>query len=100
MPLSTRTAALIRGLIYGIQFERDPRNGLDRVIEMVVARGGSAESPADHLGAIREALASDADLSGLLPQPHSDAVLRQFLDALAARIEQRWGATPGGSGGS
>lgn len=89
MPLNMRFAGLIRALIYPVQFDHDPRDGIDRVLEMVVEPGGLDGTPAEYLAAIRAALASSERLSDLIPQDHPEEVVRQYLAEVAQRIENR-----------
>jgi hypothetical protein len=66
-------AAILRMLIYPIQFESDPLNGIDRVVAQVVFADHSRLPLPDVIAAIDAGLASDAKLSELIPQsPHSD----------------------------
>ncbi len=82
--------ALIAGLVYTVQFEVDPRDGTDRVIRFVVDRGVLGATRAEYFGSdSREALASDEALATLIPQPHSENVIRRFLADLALRLEDR-----------
>jgi len=78
----------IRALIYPIQFEADPTQGVDRVLEHVVARGALGASPAIYLGSVRAALSSRIPLATLIPQSHSESAIRRFL----AEVEQRLAA--------
>jgi hypothetical protein len=86
---------LIRGLIYPVQFEKDPRSGIEHVLDRVVSEGAMDATPMDYLAAIREALASDEAVHELIPQDHSEAVIRQYLSAVGDAIAQRWGTTRG-----
>jgi hypothetical protein len=74
-------------LIYPIQFEADPLNGIDRVIAQVVFAGHSRLLLPDVIAAIDAGLASDAKLSELIPQSHSEVAIRGFLSALRTRLE-------------
>jgi hypothetical protein len=76
----------IRALIYPVQFERNPVDGLDRVLEVVVDRRALGASREDYAAAVDAALASDEPLSRLIPQPHSEAVIRAFLAELRTRL--------------
>src|SRR5687768_9637601 len=84
-----KNAALVRGLIYPVQFERNPPNGIARVLDLVVNDSAMDATPKEFLAAVREALASDEVLSKLIPQDHSEDVIRLYLTALAEAIEQR-----------
>lgn len=82
-----RRAAILRMLIYPIQFEVDPLSGIDRVVAQVVFADHSRLSLPDVITAIDAGLASSAKLSELIPQSHSEVVIRGFLSALRARLE-------------
>jgi hypothetical protein len=79
--------AILRALIYPVQFEADPLNGIDRVMAVVVFAKHLNLALPDVLAAIDTGLASDARLSELIPQGHSEAVIRGFLSALRKRLE-------------
>jgi hypothetical protein len=87
MELDTRSGAILRRVIYPIQFEADPVNGIDRVIRLVVMRSPEEIPPGDYLQAIHAGLASEDKLSELIPQSHSETVIRAFLAALRTRLE-------------
>jgi hypothetical protein len=82
-----REAAILRMLIYPIQFDADPLNGIDRVIAQVVNAEHLKLSPLDVIAAIDSGLASHAKLSELIPQSHPEEVIRSFLSALRIRLE-------------
>jgi len=77
---------LISALLYPVQFERDPLDGIDRVIEVVVQRRALDASPAEYAAAVDAALQSDEPLAQRIPQPHSEAVVRTYLAALRPRL--------------
>jgi hypothetical protein len=82
-----RGAGILRMLIYPIQFEADPLNGLERVVAQVVFAEHLRLPLPDVIAAIDAGLASHAKLSDLIPQGHSEAVIRGFLSALRIRLE-------------
>ena len=82
-----RRAAILRMLIYPIQFEMDPLNGINRVVTQVVFADHSRLLLPDVIAAIDAGLASNAKLSELIPQYHSEVVIRGFLSALRMRLE-------------
>jgi hypothetical protein len=82
-----RAAAMLRMLIYPIQFDADPVNGIDRVIAQVVFADHLKLSVRDVIAAIDAGLASHASLSELIPQSHSEPVIRRFLSAMRMRLE-------------
>jgi alkanesulfonate monooxygenase SsuD/methylene tetrahydromethanopterin reductase-like flavin-dependent oxidoreductase (luciferase family) len=86
--LDARMNGFISALLYPIQFERDPVDGLDRVLEMVVRARALDGSPEQYAAAIDAALRSDEQLSRLIPQPHPEPVIRTYLAALRARVER------------
>jgi hypothetical protein len=88
MPLSPRSAGLIRALIYPVQFDRNPLHSVDRVLNMVVVQQMLDATPADYRDAIQEALTADDRLSGLIPQHQSEEIIRKYLAAIAHRIER------------
>jgi hypothetical protein len=88
MPLSIRSASLIRALMYPVQFDANPLDAVDCVMEVVVAPGALDATPAEYRAGIREALGGADRLSTLLPQDHSEEVIRAYLAEVAHRIEQ------------
>ena len=87
MPLSVRSAGLIRALIYPVQFDDNPLEAVDRVIDTVVRTRSLDATPEEYRSGIREALTSADRLSDLIPQDHSDDVIRRYLAEVARRIE-------------
>jgi hypothetical protein len=84
-------AAILRMLIYPVQFESDPLNGIDRVVTQVVLARPSRLRLPDVIAAIDAGLASDAKLAELIPQSHSEVVIRRLLSALRTRLETESG---------
>jgi hypothetical protein len=82
-----RRAGMLRMLIYPIQFDPDPVMGIDRVLKMVVFADHTKLQVPEVIVAIEAGLASSASLSELIPQSHSEAVIRGFLSALRTRLE-------------
>ena len=76
----------ISALIYPIQFESNPIQGVNRVLEFVVARGALGASPAIYLGAIQTALTSNTHLADLIPQEHSEQTIRHYLAELERHL--------------
>lgn len=79
-------AGHIRAVLYGIQFEKDPLDGLDRVMQQVVQGDALSATPERYLVSIQTALASDTPLAELIPQHHSEETVRRYLRALECRI--------------
>jgi len=80
-------AAILRMLIYPVQFEANPSDGIDHVIAQVVFADHLKLTLPDVLAAIDAGLASHSKLSELIPQSHSEAVIRGFLSALRTRLQ-------------
>jgi hypothetical protein len=76
----------IRALLYPVQFEREPLDGIDRVMAQVVRKEALDLAPADYLALVRAALASETELESLLPQPHPERVVRQYLREVERRL--------------
>ena len=80
-------AVILRMLIYPVQFEANPSDGIDHVIAQVVFADHLKLSVPEVLAAIDAGLASHSKLSELIPQSHSEAVIRGFLSALRTRLQ-------------
>lgn len=78
---------LLRGLIYPIQFDQDPITGINRVLDQVVHARAMNAGQADYLAAVRAGLRSTEKLSELIPQGHSESVIRAYLAAIEKRLE-------------
>ena len=78
---------LLQVLIYPVQFEADPMDGIDRVInEIIPNMNAFSKSSEDYVNAIESALDSSDELSKLLPQPHSEKVIRRYLGEVRRRL--------------
>jgi hypothetical protein len=84
--VDARRKALIRALVYPIQFERDPRDGVDRVLKVVVGAGALNAGPEEYARAVQAALESDEPLAPLIPQPHEESTIRTYLAEVAKRL--------------
>jgi hypothetical protein len=84
--LDDKWKGLIRGLVYPIQFDRDPIDGVDRVLEQVVRARALNASPEQYAAAVQAALQSDERLSLLIPQPHPESVIRAYLAEVGQRL--------------
>lgn len=74
----------IRALIYCVQFSADPTQAVDHVLQTVVAKGAIGRG--GYRDAIETALSSTEPLAELLSQPHSEEVIRRFLELLLERM--------------
>jgi len=88
MELSQISTVRIRLLIYCVQFSPDPSNNAIDIehVAQQVAQEDDFGSTAEYAASIREALDSETQLSLLIPQPHSEAVIRSFLSKLLDRL--------------
>lgn len=87
--LDTRTKALVRAVLYPVQFEPRPEAGIDRVITQVIVGRALHATPTDYMNAIRLALESrDECLSGIIPRTHSENVVRSYLQQLSSALLQ------------
>lgn len=80
---------LIRALLFGVQYETNLLDGVQRTLEDVVGRKVLGATPAQYLNGIRGALASTMELSKLLPMAlePSETQVRDFLAEIARRLE-------------
>jgi len=88
--LSSIARVRIRLLLYGILYNPDPPKdaiAIERNIQEMhngdLSKFGTA---AEYAASIREALGSETQLSLLLPQPHSEDVIRSFLSKVLDRL--------------
>jgi hypothetical protein len=80
------TKGLIRTLIYQVQFEKDPKDGIERVIKLVIQDKTVGVSQEKYIAAIKSALISTEELHTLIPQPHSESTIRDYLRELEAKL--------------
>jgi len=86
--LDNRTKSLIRGLVYPIQFDGNPIDGVDRVLTQVVDRKALGATPGEFLASVRAALESSEPLADLIPQHHPEPVIRAYLAEIQKRLEK------------
>lgn len=79
----------IQALIYPIQFEKNPLDGVERVVEMISKGRLLDATPQTYAEAVRRALASSEELAKLLPQDHSESVIRAYLAGIERRLTGR-----------
>jgi hypothetical protein len=79
---------LLRALIYVVQFEADPRQAVDRVLTQVIEAGVLDASRQAYRVALAQALASDDALATLIPQPHPQTTIRQYIALLSQRLQE------------
>lgn len=86
--LDDRTTALLRALLYPVQFETTPEEGIERVVKLVVMRDLLKTTLVDYRRAIDSGLGSNEKLSSIIPQDHDEATTRRYLKKLAGRLGQ------------
>ncbi len=84
--LDRNVRILINQLIYPVQFERDPVDGVDRIAQGIRAGTFGTATLPEYLAAVETALASTDEFGGLIPQPHSDVAIRRYLRELQNRL--------------
>jgi len=77
----------MRALIYPVQFDENPLEAVDHVMDTVVSRRALNATPAEYRAGIQEALTADDRLSQLIPDSHPEEVIRKYLTEVAHRIE-------------
>lgn len=87
MDFDLNAAAILRLLIYPIQFDAEPVSGIDRVLAVVVDADYMMVSRTEFMAAIDAGLASNARLAELIPQSHSEAAIRTYLAAVHSRLD-------------
>jgi hypothetical protein len=85
--IDNQTKARILALLYPVQFEEQPVQGIDRVIRMVVNREALQSSETDYVKAITSALDSTDTLSTILPSRHDEETVRNYLRALKEKLQ-------------
>jgi len=83
--LDDRWKVVLRILIYPIQFDTDPSMGVERLLGLMDRRC-LPEQPQEYLAAIQAGLESSEGLADLIPQPHSEEVIRGYLRAVRERL--------------
>lgn len=80
--------SLIVGIEYLLQFKKNPMDWVEKMRDAIIFKKGVSFDVEETLEAMREARESSLDLSKLLPQPHSDRVLREFFAALGESLKK------------
>lgn len=81
-----RWKGLIRALVYPVQFERNPIDGVDRVVGLIAGGRALSGSADEYAVAVDAALRSDEHLAALIPQPHSETLIRAYLAELRKHL--------------
>jgi uncharacterized RDD family membrane protein YckC len=77
----------LRMLIYPVQFDPNPSESVERAF-IIMSRDAPQFIPDKFIRAIDLGLQSDAKLSELIPQDHPEAVIREYLTAMRARLKK------------
>jgi hypothetical protein len=80
---------ILRALTYAVCLQRDPLPYVDRAIKSWIGDPIDRAESERVLEAIELGLASRENLAALLNQECSDAVIRQFLEAVRARLQSQ-----------
>jgi uncharacterized RDD family membrane protein YckC len=78
---------ILRMLIYPVQFDPNPSESVERAFR-IMSRDAAEYIPDKFIGAIDLGLQSDAKLSELIPQSHSETVIREYLAAMRDRLKR------------
>lgn len=84
--LDNHERALIRAVLYPVQFEARPEDGIGRVVSTVISRKALDATPTQYASAIRSALASNEQVSRLIPQDHGERAVRRYLQKLLGKV--------------
>lgn len=74
---------------YLLAYKENPMEYLEIMCDAILKKRGMDFEPEDVVYALEVANSSELDLSTLHPQPHSDAILREFFLALEATLKKR-----------
>ncbi|MBI3899002.1 MAG: hypothetical protein HY308_12005 [Gammaproteobacteria bacterium] len=77
---------IIVGLEYLLQFQKQPMEYVDIMCDAIIQKRGMSFSVPETLAALSDVKKADVDIATLLPQPHSEATLREFFAALEAKL--------------
>jgi hypothetical protein len=85
--LDDNQKGIVRMLIYPVQFDENPTDGVDRVLKYVIRAKGTNISPGGYLAAIQAGLQSDECLSDLVPQKHTESSIRTYIAEIQGRLK-------------
>lgn len=86
-----KTRSRLKTVLYAVQFERDPLDGMERVFKTVLAPNILNVPMSEYADSIRTGLESSEQLSTLIAKNHSEPTIRRYLVKLLQKIEQRGG---------
>lgn len=85
--LTNKQKALIRALMYPVQFDRKPTESVDRVLRHVVEQKCLNASADEYSSAINAALNSEEHLADLLPDSLGESAVRTYLEQVRRRLQ-------------
>lgn len=81
---------VVRMVLYPVIFEKDPLQAVDRVVDALQHKTLAKVTVDETLAALQQALQSPMPLAALLPQNHTEEMVRLYL----AEVRQRLLALP------
>lgn len=78
-------------LVYAIQFDREPVASVDRLVSLVMQQKVLTGPPEEYLSSVRRALDSSERFADLIPQPHPEHTIREFLVVFEQRLAESIG---------
>jgi hypothetical protein len=88
--LDDRTKALLRMVIYPVQFEASPVQGMNRVTKMIARNISPGVHSSDIVKAINLALTlPNEKLSEIVPQSHNEEAIRSYLKVLSQALSPK-----------
>jgi hypothetical protein len=84
--IDSQSRSVVVRIMYGLQFEKELLGLVDKVRDSILQGRGINVTAEETLAALSAVRRTDVDLATLLPQPHSDAELREFFGALEASL--------------
>lgn len=78
---------VIAAIEYMLQFRETPKNDVVMLAKAIHKGDAIVFSSEEIIEALKQAINSEDDLSDLIPQKHSDEVLRETFDMLLKELE-------------
>jgi hypothetical protein len=83
--------SIVAAIEYLLQFKANPLDYVEIMADAIIQQRGIKLPPEEVIDALAEMRQSNTDISTLLPQPHSDATLREFFKALEVKLAELMG---------
>jgi hypothetical protein len=77
----------VRQVLYPVQFENVPMDGIDRVFQQVIDAPKNSHDHGQYLEAIQGALESKEPVGRMFGMDHPEPSVRQFLEAVKTRLQ-------------